>query len=75
MLAMTINCKDKSTRIEEIEEREGKKGNYSKNPDGLKIKILIATLFRMKLFSSLILISFSSVSLEGQRGIGEYLVN
>ena len=75
MLAMTINCKDKSTRIEEIEEREGKKGNYGKNPDGLKIKILIATLFRMKLFSSLILISFSSVSLEGQRGIGEYLVN
>lgn len=75
MLAMTINCKDKSTRIEEFEEREGKKGNYSKNPDGLKIKILIATLFRMKLFSSLILISFSSVSLEGQRGIGEYLVN
>lgn len=72
---MTINYKDKSTRIEEFGDREGKKGNYNKNPDGLEKKILIATLSRTKLFSSLIPISFSSISLEGQGSIGEYLVN
>lgn len=72
MLVMTINCKDESTRTEEFGDREGKKGNYNKNPDGLETKILITTLSRMKLFSSIILIS---LSLEGQGGIGEYLLN
>lgn len=38
-------------------------GNDDNNPDDLEIKILITCLREMKLFSSLILISFSSVPL------------
>lgn len=41
----------------------GKMGNDDNNPDDLEIKILITCLREMKLFSSLILISFSSVPL------------